>query len=390
MRLKAEENANLFKFFSMVKTIVENTMPDIRLFSGDKPPVNVETPVITYRVRSKEPFRELKPRIREIIQDPFNPGYDITIWGWWFNHEIRFHCWDISSSKSQEIADRFEDNVMAYFGVLKERGVSEIFYLGRIEDREEVAWRDDLDKTTCVFRVRLEKIIPVSEKVLEKITIKFSQAPIDLPGKLIIDESYYDDFNIYHQNLIKSFPTESLKDEIVDSKLRIFGEELYNGGKYFFYPNLFFVNSYKSRYEIYINIQDILDGFFVFSIGYKEESIGLKISRDSIKVHHNKDILKNVIYDTLDKDLKLIIEYKDNNFFFSIEYDNDKILDFIFEKYFKLQVCQCGFGVEVIKGAIIDVRIDKIFVDIRSILSEIEESKVLSEEIQFNKWIKKI
>lgn len=129
---------------------------------------------ITYKIARREPGtiqahpfdakKEIKPRVRQYIEDPDNPGYHIKILGQWFDNLIQFEFWTTTANGADSLISWFEDFLYKYTWVWKKNGVQEILYIRRGIDEEVTKWRNDLSYRSLWYFFRTEKLVPVREK----------------------------------------------------------------------------------------------------------------------------------------------------------------------------------------------------------------------------------
>jgi len=129
---------------------------------------------ITYKISKREPGtlqahpfdgrKEIKPRVREYIVDPDEPGYHIKVLGQWFDNIIQFEFWATTANGADSLISWFEDFLYKYTWVWKKNGVQEILYVRRGIDEEITKWRNDLAYRSLWYFFRTEKIVPVREK----------------------------------------------------------------------------------------------------------------------------------------------------------------------------------------------------------------------------------
>lgn len=115
--------------------------------------------------------KSFKWMLRDIIDDPINHGYKILVYIKEFDNTINL----LSYSKNYRDADRYayflEDTLDTYAHLFGLKGLSELRYLGRGQDRvvenSDVIWYGCPD----TYFLRTTKVKLVREKTLEKIVI---------------------------------------------------------------------------------------------------------------------------------------------------------------------------------------------------------------------------
>ena len=149
---------------------------------------------ITYKVSRREPGtlqahpfdakKEIKPRVRQYIKDPDNPGYHIKILGQRFDNLLQFEFWTTTANSGDTLVSWFEDFLYKYTWVWKKNGVQEILYTKRGIDEEVTKWREDLSYRSLWYFFRTEKLISVREKDFAQFDLS-----IDLSNEVAVGAS---------------------------------------------------------------------------------------------------------------------------------------------------------------------------------------------------------
>lgn len=158
-------------------------------FPTDSDPNSVSTPMITYELKSKRPAvfgskQELKPRIREQYTDPKDKRNGRTVLGQRFDCYIVFNVWEQNEKQATLLADRFEELMLTYSGILKEMGLIDIVFVETSDGTSPSSWRVDLKAKTIEYHVVIEKITHISTEILERMRLKL----INKRSKEIIEE----------------------------------------------------------------------------------------------------------------------------------------------------------------------------------------------------------
>jgi len=143
---------------------------------------------ITYKVSRREPGslqahpfdvrKEIKPRVREYIEDPSFPGYHIKILGQWFDNLLQFEFWTTTANGADSLISWFEDFLYKYTWVWKKNGVQEILYNRRGIDEESIKWRNDLNYRSLWYFFRTEKLVTVREKDFEQLDLYINMSNV--------------------------------------------------------------------------------------------------------------------------------------------------------------------------------------------------------------------
>jgi len=156
---------------------------------------------ITYKVLRREPGtlqshpfdgrKEIKPRVRQTIQDPDFPDHHVRIMGQWFDNLIQFDCWSVTNNGADSLIVWLEDFMFRYTWVWKKNGVQEILYTNRGIDEEVIKWRDDIVNRTLIYYFRTEKIVPIRTHDFTQIDLYVGLASETTPASGHIEPSGY-------------------------------------------------------------------------------------------------------------------------------------------------------------------------------------------------------
>jgi hypothetical protein len=129
-----------------------------------------------YDAMGNSKVKNLKPMLREEVNDPDHKGYKIAICGKWFDNVVRLTCWAKTNKRANYRADWLENLMDEYDWWFKSEGIDRVIYVGRkadeITDKNNNRWYGrPLD-----YFVRTEKISMRSEKQIEEILIKATVA----------------------------------------------------------------------------------------------------------------------------------------------------------------------------------------------------------------------
>lgn len=136
---------------------------------------NEPLPRIVFRLYSRKPHDKLSPLKEKnfgVIPDPEYPNQYIEIWRKWYDCVIKFYCFDKTNRGARALADKLERFISTYTGFFKERGLSELIFLG--EDAPELLDTRHGNKNVriLVYTTRVEEVRIVRSKALEDITIQ--------------------------------------------------------------------------------------------------------------------------------------------------------------------------------------------------------------------------
>lgn len=174
---KAEKSASLFDFVKMVNKLITLTMPDVTFIPEEGRVLEtdamkkIEHPIITYKVISRVPKKELKARVREDIEEisDDNDKRAGEIWGQKFECNIQFNIFASVYDEAEEVMEHFEELITSYTGFFKKNGIAEILFKKQFTDdmysnlRETLSVRNicyyvEIEKLTVIFREKIKEI----------------------------------------------------------------------------------------------------------------------------------------------------------------------------------------------------------------------------------------
>lgn len=179
-RQKADKNAELFDFIKMIDTLVKLTMentefiPDERKIHSLDVMKNIDKPIISYRVLGRKPKMEIKPRIREEIEEN-NPVTNEKIlgevWGQKFECYIQFDLIGSVYTEAEQVMNKFEELMFKYTGFFKKNGVAELIFDKHLTDESFDNLRESYSVRSLIYRVEVEKLIVVFKHEIEEIEL---------------------------------------------------------------------------------------------------------------------------------------------------------------------------------------------------------------------------
>lgn len=123
----------------------------------------IKLPRITYRILRRlrnSDFKDIKPRFRQMVPHPYEPGNFMELWGQVFDVYIEFAFFAATQTEADELMEEFEDFIQLYKGTLKDRGVQEIMFYAQDEDEVIQVGRLEMAVRRLQYTVRLEKLTP--------------------------------------------------------------------------------------------------------------------------------------------------------------------------------------------------------------------------------------
>lgn len=180
VKQKAEKGCTLFECISMIATLVELAMPGVR-FEPDEGKVmsldamqNFDKPVITYSVIQRETKSEIKPRLRELIEEADGDTGEKRIgeiWGQKFKCFIQFNVFASVYKEAEQVMEKFEETIIQHAGFLKRNGVAEIFFSRHLTDSHFDTMRETLSIRNLEYYVEIEKLTVMFKEKINQIEI---------------------------------------------------------------------------------------------------------------------------------------------------------------------------------------------------------------------------
>ena len=177
VRQKADKGATLYDFIKMVDKLVELTIPNAK-FIPDEGKVmtldamtNFDCPVITFQVLKRKPKKEIKPRLREMLNevtDDTSTQRTAEIWGQKFECQVQFNVFASVYSEAEQVMENFEETIIKHAGFFKRNGVAELFFEEHITDSHFDTLRESLSIRSLIYYVEIEKLtVMFKEKINE-------------------------------------------------------------------------------------------------------------------------------------------------------------------------------------------------------------------------------
>jgi hypothetical protein len=179
--ITAEKSADLFDFIKMVNKLVDIIMKDDKVeFIPDEGTTkfvadaskSIEHPYITYEVVNRVPKGELKPRVRQEIEEKDTDPNDTRpgeIYGQKFECLIQFNVWAGAYANAQELMEKFEDMMIMYAGFFKRNGVAELMFKRQFTDNKFEVFRQTFSIRNIQYYVEIEKLTVIFREKIKEI-----------------------------------------------------------------------------------------------------------------------------------------------------------------------------------------------------------------------------
>lgn len=116
--------------------------------------------------------RQLKPLLREEVDDLENPGYKRAILGQFYDNILRLTCWARTNKVANERSLWLENVMEEYAWFFAYSGVNRILYYGRGPEDTITVDQSRVYGRCLDYFVRTEKIVTISQKELECIVVR--------------------------------------------------------------------------------------------------------------------------------------------------------------------------------------------------------------------------
>lgn len=166
---KADANASIFDFIKMISKLVSIVLKDLQVeFIPDEgravkfdPETKIDHPFITYKIISRTPANELKPRRREGFTEKLdlNSKRFGEVYGQKFKTIIQFNIFASVYETVEAVMERFEDLMFLYTGYFKKNGVSELLFRQQLTDSYFDNFRETGSVRNIQYDVDTEKLI---------------------------------------------------------------------------------------------------------------------------------------------------------------------------------------------------------------------------------------
>ena len=183
-RAQAEKSADLRDFIRMVSELISKStalrelevefVPDEGRRLKVSPDEPIDHPYILYKVESRVPKDEYKPRVRDYItenthkEDEAREG---VILGQKFKCEVQFDIIAGEYATADEVMYTFEDVLLRYTYYLKKNGVAELFFQEHETDENLDVYRQYVSIRSIKYYVEVERLTTVFASEIEDITI---------------------------------------------------------------------------------------------------------------------------------------------------------------------------------------------------------------------------
>lgn len=179
-RQKSDKSAQLYDLIKMIDKFVSLTMKGVAFQAEEGKVVMMDSmqdinhPIITYKVISRKPIKEYKPRLRETLDeiDDNNDKRIGEVYGQKFKYLLQFNIICSEYKDAEEVMNKFEELIFKYTGFFKKNGVAEIFFSEQITDDYYTKLRETLSVRNLIYYVEIEKLTVIFKERIKEIEIK--------------------------------------------------------------------------------------------------------------------------------------------------------------------------------------------------------------------------
>ena len=152
----------------------------------EKPDKPIETETISMQVISRVPgmygrgspgesnTKNRRPLLRESLDDPDNPGYKRLVLGFFYDNTLRLTCWAKTNKQANKRALWLETVMEEYDWFFVYSGVNRLLYESwRTNEVIDISGNRYYGRPIDFF-VRTEKLLNVTEKILEQIIFRLA------------------------------------------------------------------------------------------------------------------------------------------------------------------------------------------------------------------------
>lgn len=187
---------DVYEFFDLVKQVIEHrdnaqkVSEDSKVFiTQEFSEVEQHLETISFSILKRQPgaisegapfqgdVKNLRPTIREVVDDIENPGYRKIVQGYFYDNLVKLTCWAPTNKEANKRSLWLEQLMEDYTWFFRISGVNRVFFWERLGDAVEDT-TNSIKSTTnkfygrsLVYYLRTEKISSLSEKELEQVII---------------------------------------------------------------------------------------------------------------------------------------------------------------------------------------------------------------------------
>lgn len=174
-RLRSDKPITFLSFIDDLRRLWESAGKPGKIIRQTPLKEEAEFPTITFRTVRRiinEHFKDLKPRYRATIRNPYMSGEYVELYGQIFDVWVEFCIYSRSAEEADELVIELEEFLQTYAGFFKQNGVQEITFHSQGEDEVLEESRVDVVKRKILYTVRFEKIIVRFQNEIQQIALQ--------------------------------------------------------------------------------------------------------------------------------------------------------------------------------------------------------------------------
>jgi hypothetical protein len=149
----------------------------------NKPDVDADVETISMEFVDRQPgmfsqgrpwqgkIKNRRPRVREMVDDPDNPGYKRVVLGYFYDNMLKLTCWARTNKQANQRAMWLENVMEEYTYYFITAGVNRILYEGWRGNETIRVGNNTYYGRPIEYFVRTEKLRNVSQKKLEQLYV---------------------------------------------------------------------------------------------------------------------------------------------------------------------------------------------------------------------------
>lgn len=154
----------------------------------DSPDRDAQLEAVSISVNKREPgmfgkgapfenrTKQLRPLLREVVDDEEHPGYKRAVLGYWYDNVLRLTAWARTNKAANDRALWVESVMEEYSWFFGYMGVQRLIYQGRAAELKKEINQNKIYGRPIDYFVRTEKLRSVSQKELEEVCVRLALA----------------------------------------------------------------------------------------------------------------------------------------------------------------------------------------------------------------------
>lgn len=174
------KNATTFDFIKMIEKVMNNILPEVTFTSDDErnkflsPQHQIDNPIITFKVKSRRPFKEIKPIPRCEIKERTDVPDEERLGALYvqrFKCILQFNIFSSGYAEAEQVMNIFEEAMLKYAYIFKKYGIQEFYFDEQLEDSYYDTYRQWCCVRNITYYVLFEKQSVDFEEIIKSISI---------------------------------------------------------------------------------------------------------------------------------------------------------------------------------------------------------------------------